>query len=49
MLFAKSHFGYKKSGRSDEKALDYVFIDESQDFPQSFIELCEMVTSKNYM
>lgn len=25
---------------------DYVFIDESQDFPESFIDLCEKVTSK---
>lgn len=25
---------------------DYVFIDESQDFDQNFIELCELVTSK---
>ncbi|HGE8268925.1 MULTISPECIES: DEAD/DEAH box helicase [Aeromonas] len=29
-----------------EKAFDYIFIDESQDFPQSFIELCELVTEK---
>lgn len=27
-------------------AFDYVFIDESQDFPGSFIELCELVTEK---
>ncbi|HHZ6552260.1 TPA: ATP-binding domain-containing protein, partial [Escherichia coli] len=45
-LCKKAISDIKKSGRSDEKALDYVFIDESQDFPQSFIELCEMVTSK---
>lgn len=25
---------------------DYVFIDESQDFPKSFIELCDMTTKK---
>ncbi|WP_084682828.1 DEAD/DEAH box helicase [Perlucidibaca piscinae] len=25
---------------------DYVFIDESQDFPKSFIDLCEMTTKK---
>ncbi|MBY8291179.1 ATP-binding domain-containing protein [Vibrio fluvialis] len=25
---------------------DYVFIDESQDFPDSFIDLCELVTEK---
>lgn len=36
----------ENSGRSDKKALDYAFVDESQDFPQSFIDLCEMVTSK---
>lgn len=29
-----------------EYAFDYVFIDESQDFSESFIELCELVTSK---
>ena len=27
-----------------EFAFDYVFIDESQDFPDSFFELCELVT-----
>lgn len=27
-------------------AFDYVFVDESQDFASSFIELCELVTSK---
>jgi len=26
--------------------LDYILIDESQDFPQSFFELCEMVTNR---
>ncbi|ELY4302243.1 DEAD/DEAH box helicase [Cronobacter turicensis] len=30
----------------NNKAFDYVFIDESQDFPASFIELCELVTEK---
>jgi len=25
---------------------DYIFIDESQDFPKEFLELCELVTSK---
>jgi superfamily I DNA and RNA helicase len=32
----------------DEKRyiFDYIFIDESQDFPKSFIELCELVTAK---
>ncbi len=28
-------------------ALDYMFIDESQDFDESFFELCELVTKKN--
>lgn len=33
---------------ADERkyAFDYVFIDESQDFPDSFIDLCDLVTSK---
>jgi superfamily I DNA and RNA helicase len=36
-----------KSISGDEKFIfDYVFIDESQDFASSFIELCELVTSK---
>jgi len=29
-----------------DKAFDYVFVDESQDFPASFLQLCELVTSK---
>lgn len=29
-----------------EYCFDYMFIDESQDFPKSFFELCELVTSK---
>lgn len=29
-----------------DKAFDYVFVDESQDFPISFLQLCELVTSK---
>ncbi|MES0530831.1 DEAD/DEAH box helicase [Citrobacter portucalensis] len=28
------------------KPFDYVFIDESQDFPSSFLQLCELVTNK---
>lgn len=33
--------------QGDKKfAFDYIFIDESQDFANSFIELCELVTSK---
>ena len=30
----------------DEKPFDYIIIDESQDFPESFIQLCELVTSR---
>ncbi|AFH46585.1 putative DNA/RNA helicase [Salmonella enterica subsp. enterica serovar Heidelberg str. CVM24388] len=45
-LCKKAIADINNSGRADKKALDYVFIDESQDFPQSFIDLCEMVTSK---
>lgn len=29
-----------------EPCFDYILIDESQDFPDSFFELCEMITSK---
>ncbi|ELX4136145.1 DEAD/DEAH box helicase [Vibrio vulnificus] len=29
----------------DQFIFDYVFIDESQDFAESFVELCELVTS----
>ncbi|MCB7130937.1 ATP-binding domain-containing protein [Salmonella enterica subsp. enterica serovar Hillegersberg] len=29
-----------------KKAFDYVFVDESQDFPQAFLDLCELVTEK---
>ena len=29
-----------------EYALDYILIDESQDFPQSFFDLCDWVTSE---
>ncbi|HCZ9302031.1 TPA: DEAD/DEAH box helicase, partial [Vibrio alginolyticus] len=28
-------------------AFDYILLDESQDFPDSFIELCQLVTKKN--
>lgn len=36
-----------KSISGDEKFIfDYVFIDESQDFAASFLELCELVTAK---
>ena len=30
-----------------EPCFDYILIDESQDFPQSFFELCELVTKNN--
>ena len=30
-----------------EPCFDYMLIDESQDFPESFFELCEMVTRKS--
>ena len=35
-----------KNLKSDKHAFDYVLIDESQDFPESFFELCTLVTSK---
>lgn len=36
-----------KSSREERKYIfDYVFIDESQDFSNSFMELCELVTAK---
>ncbi|WOB50718.1 ATP-binding domain-containing protein [Xanthomonas hydrangeae] len=36
-----------KAANSDNKKIfDYVFIDESQDFGSSFLELCELVTAK---
>ena len=31
---------------SIEKCFDYIFIDESQDFTENFINLCKMVTAK---
>lgn len=31
---------------SIEKCFDYIFIDESQDFTDSFLKLCKMVTTK---
>jgi len=30
-----------------EYAFDYIFIDESQDFDENFVELCELVTRNN--
>ena len=35
-----------KEKGSFEYAFDYILIDESQDFPDSFFELCELVASK---
>jgi superfamily I DNA and RNA helicase len=35
----------KRDGRG--YAFDYMLIDESQDFPESFFELCEMVTKES--
>ncbi|MBU2659366.1 DEAD/DEAH box helicase [Bacillus cabrialesii] len=36
---------YLKNKNSVEPLFDYVLIDESQDFQESFFELCELVTS----
>lgn len=33
---------YLKAEKRDSFAFDYILIDESQDFPQSFLDLCEM-------
>lgn len=38
---------YLKSLDSIEPIFDYTLIDESQDFHESFFELCELVTSKS--
>ncbi|MGP6381655.1 DEAD/DEAH box helicase [Yersinia bercovieri] len=35
-----------KELKTDKYAFDYILIDESQDFPDSFFELCKLVTSK---
>lgn len=35
-----------KSQEQHDYIFDYVFIDESQDFGEHFVELCELVTSK---
>ncbi|OZS42623.1 UvrD-helicase domain-containing protein, partial [Photobacterium sanguinicancri] len=39
----------KKNNSVNERgyAFDYILLDESQDFPDSFIDLCQLVTSKN--
>jgi len=36
----------KKMSGTHEYIFDYVFIDESQDFAEGFVELCELVTEK---
>jgi len=36
----------KENNLQENKIFDYVFVDESQDFSESFIELCDLVTSK---
>ena len=33
----------------DQKIFDYVFVDESQDFPKSFIELINLVTKNKFI
>jgi len=35
-----------KDSEEFEYAFDYILIDESQDFPESFFELCELVTKE---
>lgn len=37
---------FLSKNEAHEKAFDYVFVDESQDFPTSFLQLCELVTAK---
>ena len=45
-LCAKAILDIKRqNSEADKFAFDYVFIDESQDFSESFIELCELVTA----
>lgn len=36
----------KDDFKNQKKLFDYVFVDESQDFPKSFIDLIELVTEK---
>lgn len=45
-LCQKAKVQIESLGGEKKFAFDYVFIDESQDFPESFIELCSLVTSK---
>lgn len=35
-----------ENGEEINPYFDYILIDEAQDFPDEFIELCKMVTSK---
>lgn len=43
---AKSLLELKNKGGEITPCFDYIFIDESQDFGESFLELCELVTAK---
>lgn len=43
---AKSLLELKNKGGEIKPCFDYIFIDESQDFGESFLELCELVTAK---
>lgn len=38
---------HSENFKCGEKAFDYLFVDESQDFPKSFFRLCDMVTDKH--
>ena len=43
---AVSEIKKKKREREFQYAFDYVLVDECQDFPESFFELCDLVTEK---
>lgn len=43
---AISHLNEKYKGKPIDPALDYIIIDECQDFKNGFYELCQMVVSK---
>lgn len=45
-LVCKKAIKELKSKKEIGYCFDYMLIDESQDFPKSFLELCELVTSK---
>jgi superfamily I DNA and RNA helicase len=45
-LCTKAINAIKANSEDHKYAFDYIFIDESQDFSDSFIELCELVTEK---